>query len=189
MGVALGFTFLAEVKVGADSTFESNTGDWLHSTVITPSSMNNIIISFTLFLHALAVNLHSNMSWLLFNHNYVFSTLFTLYFFDMFLCLFLQFNLNGLLESFWHDRIHKNFRFFVVPTKKNVQIKISLKHDLIIILIEIVDWVFFDMRVHLFDKGMDELNGWCFSAIEESDLFAKDYFEQHWILIIYYDRA
>lgn len=45
------------------------------------------------------------------------------------------------------------------------------------------------MRVHLFDKGMDELNGWCFSAIEEPDLFAKDYFEQHLILIIDYDRA
>lgn len=179
MAMTISFTFLAEVEAGAKPTFESNTSNWLHSTAITPCPMNNIIISFTLFFHILALHFHFSLSLPLFLHNGVFFTIFLLYFFHMFLYLFLKFDHNRILESFWHSWIHKNFRFFVVPTEKNIQIKIILKYDLIIILIKIVNWIFLNMRVHFVDEGVNEMDGGCFCTVEESDLFAEYYFEQH----------
>lgn len=102
--------------------------------------------------------------------------------------LFINFNLDGIIKGLWLCILYEDLRFLVIFSKVDVEISVSLQWDPILILIQVVEGVMFEVGEGLADEEVDGSQWGCLLAVEHSDLLLEHYLEQH-NMIIDYDGA
>lgn len=132
-----------------------------------------LLLNRSLFYFGVHILLFFNLIWFWFILNLYFFHPFH-NFINILLIFLINIHLNTFLKETRSNSHNINLWLFISLFKVYLQIIISFKCNLILIPIQIMKCICFDLREWFPYESMDEIDWWGCAAIEDSDLFFED---------------